>query len=67
MAQFTIAYVALGLGVLLLLAGILAVFGRSSQTMLGDYQRRLMVGGVGGMLAFIVVLVLWFRSSLWVR
>jgi hypothetical protein len=65
MAQFTIAYVALGIGVLLVLAGVLAVTQRSSRAMLTAHQRRLMVGGVGGMLAFIVALVLWLRSSLW--
>jgi hypothetical protein len=65
MAQFTIAYVALGLGVLLVLAGTLAITQRPSMAMLTEHQRRLVLGGVGGMLVFIVVVVLWMRSSLW--
>ena len=61
MVQFTIAYVALGIGVLLLLAGVLAVLHRSASGMLSVTQRRVMVGGLGGMLAFLTVLYFWLR------
>ena len=51
MAQFATAYVVLGLGVLLLLAGVLTLRHRSTQTMLTDTQRGAILGGVFGMLA----------------
>jgi hypothetical protein len=61
MVQFTLAYVALGIALLLLLAGVLAVRHGSSTGMLSVTQRRMVIGGLGGMLAFLIALFLWFR------
>ena len=60
MVQFTIAYVALGFAVLLVLGGVLAVTHRST-TWLSPTQRILLLGGLGGMVAFLLVTALWFR------
>jgi hypothetical protein len=61
MVQFTVAYVAFGFGLLLLLAGVLAVRHGSSSGMLSATQRRVMLGGLGGMLVFLFALFLWLR------
>ena len=62
MVQFTIAYVTLGFGVLLVLAGVLAIVQRSSTGMLTPTQRTILLGGLGGMLAFVVALFAWLRD-----
>lgn len=59
MVQFTIAYVVLGIGLLFCLGGVLVLINRSSRTALSDMQRLSILGGLGGMLVFL--LVLFFR------
>ena len=61
MVQLTIAYVALGFGVLLLLAGLLTFVPRSSSGILTLTQRRILIGGLGGMIVFITGLFFWLR------
>ena len=67
MVQFTIAYVALGVGLLLVIAGAFAVLHTSTARMLSPYQRRAMIGALGGMLVFIVASLIYLRSSLWLH
>ena len=59
MVQFSIAYVALGCAILLILAGIFAARHAYAQRLLSDTQRALLLGGIGGMLLFFVFLVIW--------
>jgi hypothetical protein len=61
MVQFTIAYVALGFAILLVLGGLLALGNRSESRSLSPTQRVVLLGGLGGMIAFI------FAASLWLR
>ena len=61
MIQFTLAYVALGFAVLLLLGGLLALAHRPTSAALTPTQRLLLLGGLGGMVAFVLALALWFR------
>ena len=65
MVQLTIAYVALGLGVVLLLGGALSLLNRRSSAMLTRYQRLLVLGALSGLVAFGAAAVLLLRSSLW--
>jgi cell division protein FtsW (lipid II flippase) len=59
MVQFSIAYMALGCAILLILVGIFAARHPSAQRLLSDTQRALLLGGIGGMLIFFVFLVIW--------
>jgi hypothetical protein len=67
MVQVSIAYVALAVGVLLVLAGLLALADRTSGRMLAPHQRRLLLGGVYGMLTFLVAILFWLRGAVWLR
>jgi hypothetical protein len=60
MVQFTIAYVALGFAVLLVLGGLLTLTHPSTRV-LSPAQRILILGGLGGMAAFLVAVAVWFR------
>jgi hypothetical protein len=60
MVQFTIAYVALGFAVLLVLGGVLAVSHRAGTT-LTPLQRIIVWGGLSGMGAFLVATAYWLR------
>ena len=60
MVQFTIAYVALGFAVLLLLGGLLTLTHPLTRA-LSPAQRTLLLGGLVGMAAFLVAIALWFR------
>ena len=60
MVQFTIAYVALGFAILLLLGGVLALISlRSGAGAISPIQRLALLGGLGGMLAFIIAAACW--------
>jgi hypothetical protein len=60
MVQFTIEYIALGCAVLLVLGGILALISlRSNRTGISPMQRLALVGGVVGMLVFMVASAFW--------
>jgi hypothetical protein len=60
MVQFTIEYVALGFAILLVLGGLLALISlRSSGRAISPTQRVALLGGLGGMLAFIIVSAYW--------
>jgi hypothetical protein len=59
MIQFTLAYVALGFAVLLVLGGLLALAHRPTNAALSSTQRLMLLGGLVGMVAFIVALALW--------
>jgi hypothetical protein len=61
MIQFTIAYVALGFAVLLVLGGVLALSHRSTRATLSPTQRIVLLGGLGGMIAFLLAVAFWFR------
>ena len=61
MIQFTLAYIALGFAVLLVLGGLLALAHRPTSAALSSSQRILLLGGLGGMVAFIVAMALWSR------
>jgi hypothetical protein len=61
MIQFTLAYVALGFAILLVLGGLLALAHRPTSAALSPTQRVLLLGGLVGMVAFMVALALWFR------
>ena len=61
MVQLSIGYVALGVGILLVLGALFAIVNRvTTDRLLTDTQRAAMVGGVCGMLVFFVVLIVWF-------
>jgi|RhiMethySRZTD1v2_1073278.scaffolds.fasta_scaffold137788_4 hypothetical protein len=60
MVQFTIEYVALGFAVLLVAGGLLALFSlRSNPRAISPLQRVALLGGLAGMVAFIVVAAYW--------
>ena len=61
MVQFTLAYVALGFAVLLVLGGVLALAHRPTSAALSSTQRILLLGGLVGMVTFMVALAVWFR------
>jgi hypothetical protein len=61
MVQFTIAYVALGFAVLLMLGGVLALTQRPARGTLSPLQRLVLYGGLGGMVAFMFAVALWLR------
>jgi hypothetical protein len=67
MVQLTLAYVATGTAVLLLVAGILAITAGEQGAMLSPHRRRLVIGGITGMCLFVIVLMVWLRDSLWLR
>jgi hypothetical protein len=59
--QLSIGYVALGVGILLLLGAVFAIVNRvATDRLLTDMQRAVVVGGVCGMLAFFAALIVWF-------
>ena len=60
MVQFTIAYVALGFAILLVLGALLAVSQRSAPARLSPTQRIVLLGGLGGM-AFLIATAFWLR------
>jgi hypothetical protein len=60
MIQFTIEYVALGFAVLLILGGLLALFSlRTNARAISPLQRVALLGGLAGMVAFIIVAAYW--------
>jgi hypothetical protein len=61
MIQFTLAYVTLGFAVLLVLGGVLALLHRPTSAALSSTQRILLLGGLVGMVTFMVALAVWFR------
>ena len=61
MVQLSIGYVALGIGILLVLGALFAVINRvRTDRLLTDTQRAIVFGGVCGMLVFFVALIVWF-------
>ena len=61
MVQLSIGYVALGLGILLVLGAVFAIVNRvTTDRLLTDMQRAVVVGGVCGMLLFFGALIVWF-------
>jgi hypothetical protein len=59
--QLSIGYVALGLGILLVLGAVFAIINRmTTDRLLTDMQRAVVVGGVCGMLVFFAALIVWF-------
>ena len=61
MVQLSIGYVALGVGILLLLGALFTIVNRmTTDRLLTDMQRAVVVGGVCGMLAFFGALMVWF-------
>ncbi len=61
MVQLSIGYVALGLGILLVLGAVFAIINRvTADRLLTDMQRAVVVGGVCGMLVFFAALIVWF-------
>jgi hypothetical protein len=66
MVQVTIAYVALGFGVLLIIAGGLSATRRDTPALLEPAHRLLIWGGIIGMMMFLIALSTWLRRSLWV-
>ena len=60
MVQLTIEYVALGFATLLVLGGLLALFSlRSNRAGISPIQRVALLGGLVGMLAFIIAATFW--------
>jgi hypothetical protein len=49
------------------MAGVLTMFGPAGPDMMSSSQRKLILGGVGGMIAFVAVVLLWWRGALWIR
>ena len=61
MVQLSIGYVALGVGILLVLGALFAIVNRvTTERLLTDTQRAVVVGGVCGMLVFFAALIVWF-------
>ena len=61
MVQLSIGYVALGVGILLVLGALFAIANRvATDRLLTGTQRAVVVGGVCGMLVFFVALIVWF-------
>ena len=61
MVQLSIGYVALGVGILLVLGALFAIANRvTTDRLLTGTQRAVVVGGVCGMLVFFVALMVWF-------
>jgi len=59
--QLSIGYVALGVGILLVLGALFAVVNRvTPHRLMIDTQRAIVFGGVCGMLVFFVALIVWF-------
>jgi hypothetical protein len=61
MVQFSIAYIALGCGLLFVLAGMLALRHRSTSRWLSQTQRTVVLGGLVGMAIFFLALIVWLR------
>ena len=61
MVQFTIAYVALGFAVLLVLGGAFALSQRPARGTLSPLHRVVLYGGIGGMVVFMFAVALWLR------
>jgi hypothetical protein len=61
MVQLTLAYLVLGCGLLFVLAGVLALRHRSTQRLLSETQRIVVLGGLTGMLVFVIALFVWLR------
>ena len=59
MVQFTIAYVALGFAVLLVLGGAFAMFNRNPAR-LSPSERVVIIGGLSGM-AVLIATAFWLR------
>jgi hypothetical protein len=60
MVQFTIAYVALGFAILLVFGGLFALISlRSRAGAISPIQRLALLGGLAGMLAFIIAAAYW--------
>jgi len=53
--------------VLLLIAGVLALTGGGPDAMLSPHRRHPVVGGITGMIVFLLLVMVWLRESLWVR
>ena len=61
MVQLSIGYVALGVGILLVLGAVFAIANRmTTDRLLTDMQRAIVIGGVCGMLVFFAALIVWF-------
>jgi len=67
MVQVAIAYLALGVGVLLVVAGALALTAGVRDSMLSPHRRRVVAGGVTGMILFLLAAIMWLRDSLWLK
>jgi len=67
MVQVAIAYIALGAGVLLVVAGTLALTAGGQDAMLSPHRRRIVMGGVAGMIVFLIAAVMWLRDCVWLR
>ena len=61
MVQLSIGYVALGVGILLVLGALFVIVNRvRTDRLLTDTQRAVVVGGLCGMVVFFVALIVWF-------
>ena len=58
MVQGALAYVALGLDVLLVVAGALALRAGASNSTLSPHRRRVVGGGVAGLILFLLAAVM---------
>jgi len=65
MVQVAIAYVAMAVGLLLLAAGTFALTTGERERMLSPHRRRIVIGGVAGMILFLIATIMWLRGSLW--
>lgn len=62
MVQFSIAYVALGCSILLLLGGLFLMRSRYAGAALSSGQRAMIVGGVCGMVALLTLALVWWNG-----
>ena len=65
MVQVALAYIAMAVGLLLLAAGTFALTTGAPERMLSPHRRRIVTGGIAGMILFLIASLVWLRGSLW--